>query len=97
MMLCGGKKTTGGVANKTKQIKRKPTRSEKMYGRVDRGGSREGKKSLRKNKIAIVEQKKILTQTPKLDLKDLASLPPPALRLNLTILMFCYTRVVVCC
>jgi hypothetical protein len=29
-----------------------------MYGRVDRGGSREGKKSLRKNKIAIVEKVK---------------------------------------
>jgi hypothetical protein len=27
-----------------------------MYGRVDRGGSREGKKSLRKNKIAINEK-----------------------------------------
>jgi len=27
-----------------------------MHGRVDRGGSREGKKSLRKNKINIVEK-----------------------------------------
>eukprot|EP01122_Echinamoeba_exundans_P014672 TRINITY_DN668_c0_g3_i1.p1 TRINITY_DN668_c0_g3~~TRINITY_DN668_c0_g3_i1.p1 ORF type:complete len:625 (-),score=190.73 TRINITY_DN668_c0_g3_i1:16-1890(-) len=27
-----------------------------MYGRVDRGGSREGKKSLRKNKIAIADK-----------------------------------------